>query len=138
MGTSVICPQNAAKFEQWSLIMVLVTVMRIAQKRGKIKSTKWNIYNHLKTEEEIYGFIETSIKETKNDTDPKYLIQTLEAAIRARGMLKTAKEADVVRASLYRILTGETDPRSSTLAKIANFLGYRLTFIKQAQTASPC
>ena len=103
-----------------------------------MKTTKWNIYDHLKTEEEIDGFIEASIEEAKNDTDPKYLIQALETAARARGMLKTAKEAEVDRASLYRILSGETDPRASTLAKIANVLGYRLTFVKQSQTASPC
>jgi len=99
-----------------------------------MKTTKWNVYNHLKTEEEIDGFIEASIEEAKNDTDPKYLIHALETAARARGMLKTANEADVDRASLYRILSGETDPRASTLAKIANVLGYRLTLVKQNQT----
>ena len=98
-----------------------------------MKITKWNIYDHLKTEEEIDGFVEASIEEAKNDTDPKYLIQALETAARARGMLKTAKEADIVRASLYRILSGETDPRASTLAKIAKVLGYRLTFVKQTR-----
>jgi DNA-binding phage protein len=46
-------------------------------------------------------------------------------------MLNTAVEADVDRANLYRILSGETDPRASTLAKIANALGYRLTLEKQ-------
>jgi len=46
-------------------------------------------------------------------------------------MLTTAKEADVDRANLYRILSGESDPRASTLAKIANALGYRLTLVKQ-------
>jgi len=96
-----------------------------------MKTTKWNIYDHLKTQEEIDGFIEASIEEAKNDTDPKYLIHALETAARARGMLKTAKEAEIDRASLYRILSGETDPRASTLAKIANALGYRLTFVKQ-------
>ena len=103
-----------------------------------MKTTKWNIYDHLKTQEEIDGFIEASIEEAKNDTDPKYLIHALETAARARGMLKTAKEAEIDRASLYRILSGETDPRASTLAKIANALGYRLTFVKQVQTEIPC
>ena len=99
-----------------------------------MKTTPWNIYDQLKTEEDIEGFIEASIEEAKNDTDPKYLIHALETAARARGMLKTANEADVDRASLYRILSGETDPRASTLAKIANVLGYRLTLVKQTQT----
>ena len=98
-----------------------------------MKTTKWDIYDQLKTEEDIEGFIEASIEEAKDDTDPKYLIHALETAARARGMLKTANEADVDRASLYRILSGETDPRASTLAKIANVLGYRLTLVKQAR-----
>ena len=92
-----------------------------------------DITHELKTEEDIEGFIEAAIEEAKNDTDPKYLIHALETAARARGMLKTAKDAGVDRASLYRILSGETDPRASTLAKIANAIGYRLTFVKQTR-----
>jgi probable addiction module antidote protein len=96
-----------------------------------VKTYPVDIASELKTEEEIEGFIDAAIEEAKNDTDPKYLIHALETAARARGMLKTAQKADVDRASLYRILSGETDPRASTLAKIANALGYRLTFSKQ-------
>ena len=96
-----------------------------------IKTYQVDIASELKTEQEIDEFIEASIEEAKGDTDPKYLIHALETAARAKGMLKTAKEAEVDRASLYRILSGETDPRASTLAKIANVLGYRLTFVKQ-------
>ena len=96
-----------------------------------IKTYPIDIVSELKTKEDIEGFIEASIEEAKNDTDPKYLIHALETAARAYGMLRTAREADVDRASLYRILSGETDPRASTLARIANALGYRLTFIKQ-------
>ena len=100
-----------------------------------IKTYPVDIASELKTEEDIDGFIEASIEEAKDDIDPKYLIHALETAARARGMLKTAKEADVDRANLYRILSGETDPRASTLAKIANVLGYRLTFVKKAKAS---
>ena len=96
-----------------------------------IKTFPIDIASELTTEEDIEGFIEASIEEAKNDTDPKYLIHALETAARAHGMLKTSKEAEVDRASLYRILSGETDPRASTLARIAKALGYRLTFVKQ-------
>jgi len=96
-----------------------------------VKTYPVDIAAELKTEKDIEGFIEASIEEAKNDTDPKYLIHALETAARARGMLTTAKEADVDRANLYRILSGESDPRASTLAKIANALGYRLTLVKQ-------
>jgi len=96
-----------------------------------IKTYPVDIAAELKTQEEINEFIEAAIEEAENDADPKYLIHALDTAARARGMLKTAEEADVDRASLYRILSGETDPRASTLAKIAAALGYRLTLVRQ-------
>jgi probable addiction module antidote protein len=97
-----------------------------------IKTYPVDIAAELKTEKEIEGFIEAAIEEAKNDTDPKYLVHALETAARARGMLTTAQDAGVDRANLYRILSGETDPRASTLVKIANSLGYRLTLVKQS------
>ena len=97
-----------------------------------MKTYPIDIACELRTKEEIEGFIEASIEEAKGDIDPKYLIHALETAARARGMLKTAEEAEVDRSSLYRILSGETDPRASTLARIANALGYRLTFVKNS------
>ena len=96
-----------------------------------VKTYPVDIAAELKTQEEINEFIEAAIEEAQNDTDPKYLIHALDTAARARGMLRTAEEADVDRASLYRILSGETDPRASTLAKIASALGYRLTLVRQ-------
>ena len=96
-----------------------------------VKTYSVDIASELKTKEDIDGFIEASVEEAKYDTDPKYLIHALETAARARGMHNTAEKADIDRASLYRILSGETDPRVSTLAKIANVFGYRLTFVKQ-------
>jgi probable addiction module antidote protein len=96
-----------------------------------IKTYPVDIAAELKTEEDIEGFIEASIEEAKNDIDPKYLIHALETAARARGMLTTAVETEVDRANLYRILSGETDSRVSTLDKIASALGYRLTLVKQ-------
>jgi len=96
-----------------------------------VKTYPVDIASELKTQEEISEFIEAAIEEAENDVDPKYLIHALDTAARARGMLKTAEEADVDRASLYRILSGETDPRASTLAKIAAALGYRLTLVRQ-------
>ena len=75
-----------------------------------MKTTKWDIYEELKTEEDIEGFIDASIEEAKNDTDPRYLIHALETAARARGMLATAQEAEVDRANLYRILPAKPTP----------------------------
>jgi len=75
-----------------------------------------DIAAELKTEEDIEGFIEASIEEAKNDTDPKYLVHALETADRARSMISTAQDAEIDRASLYHALSSETDPRASPFA----------------------
>jgi hypothetical protein len=45
-----------------------------------VKTYPVDITAELKTGKDIEGFIEASIEEAKNDTDPKYLIHALETA----------------------------------------------------------
>ena len=52
-----------------------------------MKTSKWNIYEELKTEEDIQAFVEASIVEAENDTDPSLLAHALGVAAKARGML---------------------------------------------------
>ena len=99
-----------------------------------VKTFLVDIVSELKTEEDIVEFIEASIEEAKNDTDPKYLIHALRTAARARDMLKTTKGTEVDPAS---ICFEETDPSISVIAKIANELGYRLTFVKKTSIHAP-
>jgi len=91
-----------------------------------VKTRPFDVAEHLKTEEEIKMFIEESIEEAKNDTDPKYLIYALETAARARLLLEASNEVGID--------LSETDPRASTLAKIAAALGYRLTLARIAHS----
>jgi probable addiction module antidote protein len=69
-----------------------------------VKTYPVDIAQELKTEKEIEGFIDAAIEEAKNDTDPKYLVHAFETAARARGMHKTAKEAEVDRQISYDML----------------------------------
>ena len=90
-----------------------------------------DIASELETEEDIELFIEACIEEAKNDTNPMYLIHTLTTAVRAHDIINTTKDTGHDYSSLYYILSGETDPRISTIAELANALGYRLTFEKR-------
>jgi probable addiction module antidote protein len=94
-----------------------------------MKTKPFNIFDELKTDRDIKGFVEASIEDAKDDSDPKYLIRALEIAAKARGMLKTSKDTNITRAGLYRALSGKTDPRVSTFSKVANSLGYRLSLV---------
>ena len=92
-----------------------------------MKTIKWNIYDELKTEEDIKAFVEASIIEAKNDIDPSLLAHTLGVAAKARGMMAVSRDTGIDRSGLYRSFTKNGDPRISTFDKVARSLGYHLT-----------
>jgi len=92
-----------------------------------MKTTRWNIYEELKTEEEVQAFVEASIAEAENDTDPSLLAYALGVAAKARGMLAVSRDTGIDRAGLYRSFTKGGDPRISTFDKVARSLGYHIT-----------
>ena len=92
-----------------------------------MKITDWNILEELKTEEEIQAFVEASIVDAVNDTDPSLLAHALGVAARARGMLAVSRDTGIDRAGLYRSFAKGGDPRISTFDKVARSLGFHLT-----------
>ena len=99
----------------------------------KKKTKQFNILDELKTERDIEGFIQASIEDAKDDSDPSILVYCLGIAAQARGMLKTAEAAKVNRAGLYRSFSNGGDPKISTFNKVARALGYRLTLERLAK-----
>ncbi|MDR3170388.1 MAG: putative addiction module antidote protein [Treponema sp.] len=89
----------------------------------------WDIFEELKTKEDIDGFVEASIEAAQDDTDPSLLAHALGVAAKARGMLETANEIGLDRAGLYRSFVKGGDPRISTFDKVARSLGYQLSLI---------
>jgi probable addiction module antidote protein len=94
-----------------------------------MKTTKWDIYEELKTEEDIQAFVEASIVEAETDTDPSLLAHALGVAAKARGMLAVSRDTGVDRAGLYRSFVKGGDPRISTFDKVARSMGYHLTLV---------
>ena len=92
-----------------------------------MKTTKWDIYEELKTEEEIQAFVEASIIEAENDKDPSLLAHCLGIAAKARGILAVSRDTGIDRAGLYRSFAKSGAPRISTFDKVARSLGYHLT-----------
>jgi probable addiction module antidote protein len=92
-----------------------------------MKTVKWDIFEELKTEEEIRSFVEASIAEAGNDADPSLLAHALGVAAKARGMLAVSRETGIDRAGLYRSFVKGGDPRISTFDKVARSIGYHLT-----------
>jgi probable addiction module antidote protein len=92
-----------------------------------MKTTKWDIFTELKTEDDIQAFVEASIEEVENDADLSLLAHALGVAAKARGMLTVSRETGVDRAGLYRSFVKGGDPRISTFDKVARSMGYHIT-----------
>lgn len=65
-----------------------------------------------------------------------YITQALGTVARARGMSDVARDAGVTREALYKALSGNGDPKLSTLLGIARALGFQLTISRVSETVA--
>jgi len=87
-----------------------------------IKTSNFDIAEHLKTDEDIQGFLH-EVASTGNSSD---FIHALNIAARAKGMSEVARRAGVTRASLYKSLSEDGNPRFDTISKIVQAFGCKL------------
>jgi probable addiction module antidote protein len=87
-----------------------------------IKISPFDISEHLETDEYIRSFL----KEVANTGDNSDIIHALNIAARAKGMTEIAKQAGVTRASLYKSLSENGNPKFETISKVVNALGCKL------------
>jgi probable addiction module antidote protein len=84
--------------------------------------TSFDVADYLKTDQDIKLFL----KESANSGDMSDFIHALSTAARAKGMTEVAKQAGVTRASLYKSLSDDGNPRFDTITKIVEALGCKL------------
>ena len=89
---------------------------------GKTKTTRWDVAEHLKTEEDMAAYLEAALE----DGDPKLVSAALGDIARAKGMTQIARETGLGRESLYKTLSPEGNPELATLLKVIHALGLRL------------
>ena len=82
----------------------------------------FDISEYLETDEDIHDFL----KETVSTGDTSDFIHALNIAAKARGMTEIARQAGVTRASLYKSLSENGNPRFETISKVINALGCKL------------
>ena len=83
----------------------------------------FDISEHLNSPEEIRLFLQ-EVLETGDESD---FIHALSIAAKAMGMTQVAEKAGVTRASLYKSLAKDGNPRFSTISKVTKALGFRFT-----------
>ena len=91
-------------------------------KSRKIKTTKWNASDNLKTDEDIVAYLEAVLE----DGHPELIAAALGDIARAKGMAKIAKKAGLGRESLYKALSPDGNPGFATVLKVIRSLGLKL------------
>lgn len=89
------------------------------------KTQPFDIAAHLKNTEDIRAFLQ-EVAESGDETD---FIHALSVAARAKGMSEVASSAGVTRASLYKSLSEDGNPRFETISKIVKSLGCKLAVV---------
>jgi probable addiction module antidote protein len=93
-----------------------------------IETKKWDIAEHLDSDEKIALFLEAVFEEG----DPTLIAAAIGEVARARGMSQVAKEAGLSRENLYRALSEGGNPEFATILKVMRAIGYDLTIVPHA------
>jgi probable addiction module antidote protein len=89
-----------------------------------IKLKKWDILDHLKTEEDMALYLDACLAEYPDDA--AYIAKVLGDIAKAKSMTQLAKDTGLGRESLYKALSGEGNPSFATILKVINALGLKL------------
>ncbi len=90
-----------------------------------LKTKYFDIARHLNSAEDIRCFLQ-EVAATGDESD---FIHALNTAAKAMGMTEVAKKAGVSRASLYKSLSEDGNPRFDTISKVTKALGCRLAVV---------
>jgi probable addiction module antidote protein len=87
------------------------------------KLTKWDSAEYLKTEEDIINYIEACLEEN----DPQLIPHALGVIAKAKGMSQLARDTGITREGLYKALSDQGNPEFTTVMKVFNGLGLKLS-----------
>lgn len=93
---------------------------------AKAKFSRFDAADYLKTEEDIAGFLNATIKES--DGDYSVIRRAIETAIRAKNVSELAKDADISRQGLYKAFSENGNPSFETVMKVIKALGVEVCF----------
>lgn len=91
---------------------------------GKLKTSKFDVAEHLRTSEEMAAYLEACMEEAPHDA--AFIAKALGDIARAKGMSQIALASGLSRESLYKALSGERSPDFDTILRVMSALGLRL------------
>ena len=91
---------------------------------AKIKTTRYDTAEHLRTSDEMAAYFEACLEEA--DGDAAFIAKALGNIAKAKGMAQVARDAGLSRESLYKALSGDRSPGFDTILKVVDALGMKL------------
>ncbi len=91
---------------------------------GELKLSKWDVVDHLKTDEDMALYLDACVEEDPGDGS--LIRAALGDIARARGMTQLAKDSGLAREGLYKALSPEGNPEFATIMKVIKALGLKL------------
>ncbi len=82
----------------------------------------------LQDPKEAHLYLKAAFEEYEKDRDLDILIHSIWAYAKAQGVSDLAKKSKINRQNLYRIFSGERNPRFKTLESIIRGVGFELSF----------
>ncbi len=89
-----------------------------------VKTTPYDVAEHLRTPEEMAAYLEACLEEAGDDA--ALIAKVLGDIARAKGMSQVARDAGLSRESLYKALSGQRSPSFETILKVIHALGLEL------------
>ena len=96
---------------------------RAKRKPAKIKVSKFEAADFLKSESAIREFLAAAME----DPNPDVFLAALSEVAKLRGMAALAERSGLGRESLYKTLAPGSKPRYETICKVVDALGVKLT-----------
>lgn len=90
----------------------------------KVKFSRYDTADYLKTEDEITAYLDAVMEVG----DPALIAAALGDVARARNLSQLARDVGMSRQGLDKALSGDGNPSITTVVKVAQALGLRLTF----------
>ena len=94
--------------------------MKTAEKKVTFK--KYDPAELIESKEAVVAFLEAALEEN----DYEFLLRTLDAIARSKGMTKIAKELKLSRRGLYQSLAPDGNPSFKTVLKLVDVLGLQI------------
>ena len=90
-----------------------------------VKLSRYDVADHLRSPEEMAAYLDAWFDEYPEDVSG--IARAVGDIARAKGMTQVAKDAGLSRESLYRALSQEGNPSLSTILKVLEAVGLKLS-----------